>query len=96
MRVIEKNSFNLLFPMEVRCQRVEDRYGFAYGEVADFCGSRLEIEANDIKQHHWSKYPDYKGVDYGVICPVCKQFVVISPESIPQVIKDNAEQISVR
>lgn len=56
--------------MNITCRRVIDIYGFAYGKEKDFCGSELKINMSDIKKHSWAKYPDYSGVDYGVICPV--------------------------
>ena len=93
MRVVEENRSFGVFPMEIICQRVVDRHGFSYGKANDFCGSKLEIEADDIKAHDWEKYPDYKGTDYGVICPVCGQFVMISEENVPESVAKKAEKI---
>jgi hypothetical protein len=92
MEVIEKNSFNL-FPMEVVCKRIVDENGFAYGSDKDFCGSKLRIDAEDIVAHNWQKYPNYKGIDYGVKCPVCGQFIVINTEKVPEPIKKSAKKI---
>lgn len=96
MKVIEENNFSNVFPMKIKCKRVVDEYGFAYGKQNDFCGSELEIEASDIKKHKWSKYPDYSGIDYGVICPICKKFVVIDMHKIPKLVLEKAEGISIK
>lgn len=93
MKIIKENNFTNIFPMKIKCKRVVDIYGFSYGEEKDFCGSELEIEANDIKKHDWFKYPNYEGTDYGVVCPICKQFVVIEKDKIPSNILSNAEEI---
>jgi len=95
MKVIERKNFDNIFPMTVTCQRVEDAYGFAYGDKKDFCGSTLEVEAEDIKKHSWQKYPDYAGTDYGVICPVCHKFVVIDTKLIPDNILKSARETRV-
>lgn len=84
MKVLERHEVNeKTFPMIITCNRVVDEYGFAYGDEKDFCGSKLEIEAEDIKKHSWTKYPDYSGIDYGVKCPVCGQFIVIDKRKLP-------------
>lgn len=93
MKVIRENNFTNVFPMQVKCKKVVDTYGFAYGKEKDFCGSELEIDAEDIKKHKWFKYPDYKGTDYGVICPVCGEFIVIDNDKIPSKILKDAEEI---
>ena len=93
MRVIEEGNYKNLFPMIAECKRVEDKYGFAYGDTKDFCGSKIEIEMEDIKEHKRSKYPDYKGIDYGFICPVCGKFVVVDQNTIPKKVLDEAEEI---
>ena len=93
MKVIKENNFTNVFPMQVKCKKVVDTYEFSYGKEKDFCGSELEIDAEDIKKHKWFKYPDYEGVDYGVICPVCGKFVVIDKDEIPIKILKNAEEI---
>ena len=95
MKVIKKGDYPDVFPMKVQCQRVEDEYGFAYGEKIDFCGRELEIEKEDIKKHKWFKYPDYSGIDYGVICPVCKMFVVIDKKKIPTAVLTKSKKIHV-
>lgn len=93
MKVIKENKFNNLFPMKITCKSVSDQYGFSYGDDVDFCGSELEIEAEDIKMHKWSKYPDYEGTDYGVRCPICGQFIVIDEKKLPNMILKTAEEI---
>lgn len=93
MKVIKENRFSDVFPMRIKCRRVEDIYGFAYGKEKDFCGSEIEIESDDIKKHEWSKYPDYKGTDYGIVCPICGKFIVVNKDEIPQNVLDNAEDV---
>lgn len=93
MKVITENKFSNIFPMQIKCKRVVDEYGFSYGQEKDFCGSELEIVAEDIKKHKWFKYPDYKGADYGVVCPICEKFIVIDEKEIPKKILDNAEEV---
>lgn len=94
MKIIKENSkFENVFPMRITCKQVKDRYGFTYGDVVDFCGSELEVEAEDIKKHNWDKYPCYSGTDYIVVCPVCKQFILIDEKLLPQKVKDNAEAV---
>ena len=89
MKVLERHEVNeKVFPMVVICSQVVDEYGFTYGDEKDFCGSKLEIDAEDIKKHSWTKYPDYHGIDYGVKCPVCGRFVAIDKRKLPvEVIK---------
>ncbi len=92
MKVVGEST-NPVFPMQVKCERVTDEYGLGYGPAINFCGRMLEIEQSDVKKHKWFKYPNMTGADYGVICPCCKQFVVIPPEKLPQYVKDKAEEI---
>lgn len=91
MKIIKENHFSSVFPMRIKCKRVVDRYGFDYGKKNDFCGSELEIEASDIQKKEWFKYPDYSGVDYGVTCPICGQFIVIDGFVIPQSVLQNVK-----
>lgn len=93
MKILKENNFSNIFPMKITCHQVIDRNGFSYGEKKDFCGSELEIIAEDIKKHEWSKYPDYKGADYGVVCPICGKFIVVNEKEIPKKILDSAEEI---
>ena len=93
MKVINEKNFTDIFPMRIICKRVTDCYGFAYGEEKDFCGSELEIDAIDIKKHSWFKYPDYEGIDYGVVCPICGKFIVIDEKEIPKKALDDAEEV---
>lgn len=93
MKIIKENNFSGIFPMKITCKRVVDEYGFAYGKREDFCGSELEVDADDIKKHKWSKYPDYSGIDYGVICPICGQFITIDESKIPKCVIDKVEEI---
>ena len=93
MKIIKENNFSGIFPMKIACKRVVDEYGFAYGKREDFCGSELEVDADDIKKHKWSKYPDYSGTDYGVICPICGQFITIDESKIPKCVIDTVEEI---
>ena len=95
MKVINKGNYNNSFPKKIVCKRIVDKYGFGYGDEKDFCGSTLEIDECDIKKHRWSKYPDYHGVDYGVICPICGKFIPVEESGICKNVLDNAEEISV-
>ena len=95
MKVIRKGNYNNVFPMKIVCQQVVDKYGFTYGGDHDFCGSELEIEAEDIKKHKWDKYPDYSGTDYAVVCPVCGKFIVVDTSKIPIRVLNNAKEFSV-
>lgn len=93
MKVLKENHGNV-FPMEIECKYVADQYGFGNGNPPDFCHSILEVEESDIKKHPWFKYPDYEGTDYGVICPVCGNFVAIDEKKLPKLVKEKAEKIS--
>lgn len=94
MKIIKNNKkFENVFPMRITCRRVVDECGYSYGKETDFCGSELEIEAEDIKKHPWEKYPDDSGTDFGVVCPVCNQFVVVDREKLPKLVLNNAESI---
>lgn len=84
-----------VFPMEVRCEQIKDEYGFCYGNKVDFCGSLLEIDAEDICSHKWEKYPDMSGTDYGIICPVCGNFIMIPAKNIPERVKKCAPAIRI-
>lgn len=95
MRIIEEGNFGNVFPMIVECKEVVDKHGFAYGDTKDFCGSKIEIEAEDIKKHEWFKYPNYEGTDYGFICPKCGKFVAVDINKIPKQVLDEAEEISI-
>lgn len=93
MKIIKRGNFNNAFPIQVECKRVEDEYGFGYGDKKDFCNSLLEVEETDIKKHKWFKYPNYSGEDYGVICPVCGNFVVIDKSKLPCTVIATAKEI---
>lgn len=93
MKILRRGTYENVFPMEVVCRRVEDEYGFAYGSNRDFCGSVLSVDEKDIEKHKWFKYPEYSGVDYGVTCPVCGNFIVISEELLPRMVKDTANEV---
>ena len=93
MKIINRAGNYGIFPMTVTCKRVVDEYGFSYGKEKDFCGSELEIEADDIKKHPWFKYPYYEGVDYGVVCPVCGKFIAIDKDTLPIGVLNMAEKI---
>ena len=93
MRIVEEGNYGNVFPMIVECRRVVDQYGFAYGDAKDFCGSKIEIEIEDIKKRPWFKYPDYSGTDYGFKCPKCGKFVVVDKNKIPKKVLDEAKEI---
>lgn len=88
MRVLEfGESF---FPIKVKCEQITDEYGFTYGDKKDFCGALLEVEMTDLRAKYWDKYPNYRGVDYGVECPVCKKFIPIT--NLPAYIIERIEK----
>lgn len=93
MKIIKTGKIANNFPMIIACKRVVDCYGFSYGKELDFCGTELEVEASDVRKHPWYKYPDYEGIDYGIICPVCGKFVPIDPELIPTQVKKTAAEV---
>ena len=93
MKVINQGNYNDTFPMKLVCKRVTDKYGFGYADSKDYCGSLLEVDESDIKKHKWFKYPDYNGIDYGVICPICGNFIVVEKSNIPNNVLDKAEEI---
>lgn len=93
MKILKKNMFSNIFPMKITCKKSVDQYGFTYGDDKDFCGSELEIDMSDIKKHGWEKYPDYSGIDYGVICPVCGKFITIDRKLLPEYTLKNATEI---
>lgn len=95
MKVIKENNFPHVFPIKVTCHKVLDEFGFSYGDDVDFCKSELEVVAEDIVAHEWDKYPNYHGTDYGVICPICGQFIEIDKTLIPKKIKENAPKIRI-
>lgn len=95
MKVIGESDKSV-FPMKIRCQYVVDSYGNAYGNEVDFCRQQLEIKESDIKKHPWFKYPDKHGVDYGVVCPVCRMFVMLDEDKIPGYVKQAAKEISLQ
>lgn len=86
MKVLERGKS--FFPIKVRCEQVVDQYGFSYGEKIDFCGSLLEVEQKDISAKKWYKYPEYHGIDYGIVCPVCGRFIPI--QELPEYVKTEA------
>lgn len=92
MKVVKINNFTDVFPLRVTCKRVVDKYGFSYGCEKDFCGSELEVDAADIKKHKWFKYPCFEGIDYGVVCPICKNFIPISMNEIPRTVREACEE----
>lgn len=92
MKVVGE-AVNSIFPMRVRCEQVEDEYGYTYGKAIDFCGRELEIEESDVKKHKWFKYPETHGTDYGVKCPCCGQFVMIPEDKLPRYVKEKAQEV---
>ena len=91
MKIIENNSLTG-FPRRVTCEFTRDKDGYYYDECNNYCGSILEIEASDIKQHHWRKY-DESGTSYVVVCPVCGCWIEIDANTLNSNIKANAEEI---
>ena len=90
MKVLEERKIYGGFPLEMTCQQIVDENGYSYGKKADYCGSKLLVETGDIKKRTWSKYPDIRGIDYGVVCPICGSFTPIKEELIPTRVMDKA------
>ena len=55
------------------------------------CGSTLEINTDDLLKREWAKYPDYGGIDYGFICPICGCFTNIDEKSLTNNLKNMAK-----
>lgn len=51
------------------------------------------ISADVVKKHPWFKYLGDSGVDYGIVCPVCRMFTTIDADKLPRQLKDNAKEI---
>lgn len=93
MKVVGKPE-EQLFPMQAVCQYKRDEYGYGYGREVDYCGHKLEFEEEDIRKHPWDKYPDIEGVDYGVVCPICRMFITVDGKKLPERVKEQAKEIS--
>ena len=92
MKVIENNSHKSGFPRRITCKQVFDENGYSYGNELDFCGSVLEVEASDIKKHHWEKYYE-SGESYIVVCPICGSWIEIDSNTLSSTTKAEAEEI---
>jgi hypothetical protein len=55
------------------------------------CGSLLEIDKDDVIKREWSKYPDYSGINYGFICPICGCFTELNEKDLPEGMEDYAK-----
>ena len=93
MKVIENNSHKNGFPRRIICKQVCDENGYSYGNEFDFCSSVLEIEASDIKRHHWEKYYE-SGDSYVVVCPICGSWIEIDPNTLSSIVKEESEIIT--
>ncbi len=95
MKILVNNYENTDFKLQVLCKQTEDKYGYIYGNAEDFCGSTLEVEADDIREHCWSKgwSAPISGKSYVVVCPLCGEWIEISAEKIPKTVRDNARRI---
>lgn len=82
MKVIRQGSGEN-WTMQVLCETTHDEYGFTRDADKEHCKSILEINKDDVKAHPWFKYPDYSGIDYTVICPVCGCEVCLDESKIP-------------
>ena len=49
-----------------------------------------------MKKHLWFKYPDNRGVDYGIVCPVCRMFTTIDADKLPRHVKERAREVSLK
>lgn len=43
MKIIKENKFSNIFPMQIKCKRVVDCYGFSYGQEKDFVAVNLKL-----------------------------------------------------
>jgi hypothetical protein len=90
MKVLEKKIPFADFTMEVTCTGENWEQGDKIP-----CGSKLEINSDDLLRREWSKYPDDNGIDYGFICPVCGCFTqinsIILPKDLRKMAKDYLE-----
>jgi len=55
------------------------------------CNSMLEINADDLVKRKWFKYPDYEGIDYGFICPICGCFTNLDEKNLTKYLRDMAK-----
>lgn len=92
MKIIENNSGKNSFPRHVTCEFTRSPDGYYYDERNSYCGSVLEIEATDIRKHHWQKYYD-SGDSYVVVCPLCGCWIELDPNTLPKAVKEKAELI---
>lgn len=92
MRIIEKKEPEK-WTLELTCQENKDEYGFVWARKEnDFCGSKLEIDVDDIFFKTWWKMSVGRGKDYLVKCPVCQNLIYIKPDLIPSYIKKKVDQ----
>ena len=93
MEVLKVGKKKGAFEINVECKQKVDEFGLVYGKEVDYCDSVLKVNENDIVKHEWSEYPDYKGTDYGVVCPICGSFITIDKKLIPTRVLENAQSI---
>jgi hypothetical protein len=75
MIIKEPNEFST----EILCRPYHDGCGSIWGKVADYCGAMLKIDKNDICYRLYRHYRDFDvNKDYGVKCPCCGSFIMLS------------------
>lgn len=82
MKVLKQGNFEGVFPMEVMCGE-----GLDSDSAVDYCGSLLEVSAEDIIRT--SEDTDY----CGIICPICGQFTYIPSEEIPEIVRKKSKRV---
>ena len=99
---IEKVEQRKFFPMKIKCR---NNFYKHYPGICktDFalkkpCKSVLEINEHDVKAHSFKlitlppyEMKEYSIIAYGVICPVCGEFIVLNENKIPNAIKEKAQ-----
>jgi hypothetical protein len=86
MKVLQERKPYETWKLQIDCNGLNWRQE---GKVS--CGSTLELTKNDILRREWFKYPDYEGLNYGFICPICGCFTEIKDELLPDGIKTLAK-----
>ena len=81
MKILKENNYDD-WSLEVSCN------GLNWNQNDMFpCGSKLELDVNDVLIRSWFKYPDREGSNYGFICPICGCFTEIKDDLLPSGVK---------
>ena len=72
----------------IRCEKGNSNWG----EEEDYCGALLEVSVEDICYRLYRHYREYEvNKDYGVKCPCCGAFIMLSG-FIPPLARANAKE----